>query len=229
MVLCLLAQPRPAKAWIYNEAEAPVRAAIIEAVKTRMGANAEVTIASLRIREATGSSLTAGAALTAIPDVGARTGGFIRFVLYDTRGGKRRAATVDAEVFVAAAHAKALRAIPRGQTIAAADIEAAHEDVGRVPLKPLVAAQAAIGARALRPIAAGERIGPAMIAARALVKSGEAVQTIARMGTLEARGTAVATQTGAFGARIRLINTSSRRPLHGRVVGAGEVEVTYDH
>jgi flagella basal body P-ring formation protein FlgA len=226
----VLLQPHAAHAgWIYNEAEAPVRAAIIDAVRSRMGAAVDVTIATLRIREANGNTLTASAALHAVPDVGARTGGFVRFVLYDARANKRRMGTADAEIFVSAEHVMARRAIPRGQTIAAADVDASHEDVGRVPLKPLPIARVAIGAKALRPIAPGERIVPAMIAAPALVKSGESVQTIARQGSLEARGTAVATQTGALGAEIRLVNTNSRRSLRGRVVGAGEVEVMHEH
>lgn len=244
-----MASPRAARAgWIYNEAEAPVRAAIIAAVRARMGAAVEVSVATLRIREANGNALTASSVLTAVPDVGARTGGFVRFVLYDgraaasairpgdaaaasaaTRPSGRRMATADAEIFVIAEHVRARRAIERGQTIAAEDVEATHADVGRVPLQPLPVVRATIGTQAVRPIAAGERIAPAMIKARALVKSGDAVETIARKGALEVRGTAVATQTGGYGAQIRLVNTSSRRSFRGRIVGAGEVEVMYEH
>jgi flagella basal body P-ring formation protein FlgA len=241
----VMASPRAAHAgWIYNEAEAPVRAAIIAAVRARMGAGVDVSVATLRIREANGNVLNANSVLSAIPDVGAKTGGFVRFVLYDARaagaasrsGGSvttrslgRRLATADAEIFVTAEHVRARRAIDRGQTIAADDVEATREDVGRVPLKPMPVVRATIGTKAVQPIAAGERIAPAMIRARALVKSGDAVETIARQGSLEVRGTAVATQTGGFGAEIRLVNTSSRRSFRGRVVAAGEVEVMYEH
>lgn len=227
--------------WIYNEGEAPVRAAIIEAVRTRMGAKVEVTLGALQIRQAgTAASNTAIVApLVAVPDAGARTGGFIRFVIYDGRGRTsttstartlgKRLATADAEVFVAAEQVKARRAIASGATIAAGDLDTLTEDVGRTLLRPLPDARFAIGAKALRPIAPGERVATTMIVAPALVKSGDQVQTVVRVGSLEAHGVAVATQTGSLGEEIRLVNTSSRRTLRGRVIGAREVEVMHEH
>jgi flagella basal body P-ring formation protein FlgA len=224
--------------WIYNEGEAPVRAAIIEAVRARMGAKVEVTLGSLQIRQAgpaAANTTSIAGPLTAIPDAGARTGGFIRFVIYDNRARTapktlgRRLATADAEVFVAAEQVKARRAIASGATIAAGDLETLTEDVGRTLLKPLPDSRFAIGAKALRPIAPGERVTTTMIVAPALVKSGDQVQTVVRVGSLEAHGVAVATQTGSLGEEIRLVNTSSRRTLRGRVIGAREVEVMHEH
>jgi flagella basal body P-ring formation protein FlgA len=55
------------------------------------------------------------------------------------------------------------------------------------------------------------------------------VQTIVRVGSMEAHGVAIATQTGSLGEEIRLVNASSRRSLRGRVIGAREVEVMYEH
>ena len=230
--------------WIYNEGEAPVRAAIIDAVRTRMGSKVEVTIGALQLRQAgtaasgtTAASSNIVAPVTAVPDAGARTGGFIRFVIYDARGRTgttsktlgRRLGTADAEVFVAAEQVKARRAIASGATIAADDLQTLNEDVGRTMLKPLPDSRFAIGSKALRPIAPGERVTTAMIAAPVLVKSGDQVQTVVRLGSLEAHGVAVATQTGSLGEEIRLVNTSSRRTLRGRVIGAREVEVMHEH
>jgi len=249
-VSCLIAgvllHPRGVQAgWIYNEGEAPVRAAIIEAIKARMGSGVDVTLGALQIRQVPGATLVAP--LAAVPDAGGRTGGFIRFVLYDGRAARqqilhgqtsggaagkisgRRLATADAEVFVAADQVSARQAIATGTIIAASDLDMAREDVGRVPLRPLPDARFAIGARALRPIVAGDRLSAAMIVAPALVKSGDEVQTIVRVGSLEAHGVAIATQTGSLGAEIRLVNATSRRTLRGRVVGAREVEVMYEH
>jgi flagella basal body P-ring formation protein FlgA len=222
--------------WIYNESEAPVRAGIIEAVRARMGSGVTVTIGTLQIRQASTAPGPTIAPVTAVPDAGARTGGFIRFVLYDGRGARttgkslgKRLGTADAEIFVAAEHVKARRAIATGATIAADDLETVVEDVGRVPLKTLPDSRFAIGSKALRPIAAGEQVTTTMIAAPVLVKSGDQVQTIVRVGSLEAHGVAVATQTGSLGEEIRLVNTSSRRTLRGRVVGTREVEVMHEH
>jgi hypothetical protein len=44
--------------WIYNEAEAPVRAAIVEAVRARIGSDVDVTIGAL-LNESSGGSLGA--------------------------------------------------------------------------------------------------------------------------------------------------------------------------
>jgi flagellar basal body P-ring formation protein FlgA len=223
--------------WIYNEGEAPVRAAIIEAVRTRMGAKVEVTLGALQLRQAgtAAGNTTIVAPLTAVPDAGARTGGFIRFVIYDGRGRTtsktlgKRLGTADAEVFVAAEQVKARRAIASGATIAANDLDTLTEDVGRTMLRPLPDSRFAIGSKALRPIAPGERVTTTMIVAPTLVKSGDQVQTVVRVGSLEAHGVAVATQTGSLGEEIRLVNTSSRRTLRGRVIGAREVEVMHEH
>ncbi len=222
--------------WIYNEGEAPVRAAIVEAIRARMGAKVAVTIGTLQIRQAGSAGTTSIVApLTAVPDAGARTGGFIRFVIYDGRARSttkalgKRIATADAEVFVAAEQVSARRAIAPRTTIAAEDLETLVEDVGRSPLRPLPDSRFAIGSKALRPIAAGERVTATMIAAPALVKSGDQVQTVVRVGSLEAHGVAVATQTGSLGEEIRLVNTSSRRTLRGRVIGTREVEVMHEH
>jgi flagella basal body P-ring formation protein FlgA len=235
----LLLQACPAHAWIYNEREAPVRAAIIEAITARMGSAVQVTIGTLQIRQAGNASWVAP--IAAVPDAGARTGGFIRFVLYDGRAARlaasgaaarptgRRVGTVDAEVYVSTEQVKARRAIPPGAILTADDLEASREDVGRLPLRIVPNPKLAIGARALRPIAEGELIAATMIVPPTLVKSGDEVQTIVRVGSLEAHGVAIATQTGSLGEEIRLVNASSRRPLRGRVVGTREVEVMYEH
>jgi flagella basal body P-ring formation protein FlgA len=228
----LLLRGQPAGAWINNEAEAPVRAAIIDAVHARMGAAVDVTIGQLKIRETNGATLTAP--IAAVPDVGARTGGFVRFVLYDGRAAAgttkqppRRVGAADAEIFVVAEQVQARHAIARGKAIDESDVDVVRGDVGRVPLKPMPTARLAIGARALRPIVAGDRLANAMIAAPALVKSGDEVHTIVRVGALEAHGTAVAAQTGSLGDEIRLVNSASRRSMRGRVIGTREVEVTH--
>jgi flagella basal body P-ring formation protein FlgA len=223
----LAGRPAAAEAgWINHENDAPVRAAIIEAVHTRMGASVDVAIGDLTIRAVANVRLTAP--LAAVPDAGARTGGFMRFVIYDGRTfttSPRRVGVADAEVFVVTEQLQARHAIGRGSVIALEDVEIIRDDVGRVPLRPIPTARGAIGARALRAIAAGDRLSFGMLSAPALVKSGDEVQTVVRVGSLEARGTAVAAQTGALGAEIRVVNVTTRRSLRARVIGTREVEV----
>ncbi len=213
--------------WINHENDAAVRAAIIDAVHARMGMTVDVAIGELTVRAVANVRLTAP--LSAVPDAGSRTGGFARFVLYDGRGNgatpTRRVGVADAEIFVVTEQLQARRPIARGNVIAADDVEIVRDDVGRVPLKPIPTARGAIGARAIRAIAAGDRLSLGMLASPALVKSGDEVQTVVRVGSLEARGTAVAAQTGVLGAEIRVVNSTTRRSLRARVIGAREVEV----
>lgn len=213
--------------WINHENDAAVRAAIIDAVHARMGVTVDVAIGELTVRAVANVRLTAP--LSAVPDAGSRTGGFARFVLYDGRGSgatpTRRVGVADAEIFVVTEQLQARRPIARGNVIAADDVEIVRDEVGRVPLRPIPTARGAIGARAIRAIAAGDRLSLGMLASPALVKSGDEVQTVVRVGSLEARGTAVAAQTGVLGAEIRVVNSTTRRSLRARVIGAREVEV----
>ncbi len=228
-VLLFAGHPAAAEAgWINHENDAAVRTAIIDAVHARMGMTVDVAIGELTVRAVANIRLTAP--LSAVPDAGSRTGGFARFVLYDGRGNgattpTRRVGVADAEIFIVSEQLQARRPIARGNVIATEDVEIVRDDVGRVPLRPIPTTRGAIGARAIRAIAAGDRLSLGMIASPALVKSGDEVQTVVRVGAIEARGTAVAAQTGVLGAEIRVVNSSTRRSLRARVIGAREVEV----
>jgi flagella basal body P-ring formation protein FlgA len=102
-------------------------------------------------------------------------------------------------------------------------------DVGRMPLEALPDERALIGARVSRPIAEGRAILASMVATTQLIKSGDEVQTVVRIGALEARGAAIASQGGALGDEIRVVNADSKRALKVRVIGEGEVEVIHEH
>ena len=76
-------------------------------------------------------------------------------------------------------------------------------DVARMPLEALPdegmlagGARTGLLPRAVRSLAS-------MVATTQLVKSGDEVQTVVRIGALEARGSAVAAQGGALGDEIR--------------------------
>ncbi len=56
-----------------------------------------------------------------------------------------------------------------------------------------------------------------------LVRSGDEVTTLVRIGGVEARGRALAVADGRLGEDVRLL--VNNRSLRGRVVGPGEVEV----
>lgn len=214
--------------------EARVRAAVIEAVQARMGTAVQVTLGEPRVR-ATGAL---PARLAAVADVGSHTGGSVRFMLFERDASSlvpattvparaRRVGSVDVEVDVQAEQLRARGPIARGADITAADVEPAVAGVGRVPLRPLPAAGRALGARAARDIAAGQVITAALLVVSPLVQSGDEVTTRVRVGALEARGIAVAAQSGALGDEILLVNAESRRRLKGRITGKREVEVLH--
>lgn len=202
-----------------------VRDAIVAAVKAKMGAAAAVTVGEMRVR---GLDMVDGMAVSrmvAVPDIGSRVGGFVRFLLYEDAKQERRAGSVDADVRVSAPHVRARRALAHRETIAAADLERVTADVGRMPMEALPDEGALAGAKVSRPIAAGKTVLASMIASAQLVKSGDEVQTVVRIGALEARGAAIAAQGGALGDEIRVVNADSKRALRARVTGDGEVEV----
>jgi flagella basal body P-ring formation protein FlgA len=213
--------------------EQRVKEAIVAGVRARMGATVDVVVRDLRIR--TTGDLPAK--VSVVPDIGAQTGGAVRFMLFDAAAPAatpardalhaRRVGVVDAHVSVVATQLRARTAIARGTQVTADDVELATDDVGRQPLKALPPLVRVVGARTVRDIAAGETIASTMLVMPPLVQSGDEVKTRVRIGELEARGIAVAAQSGAMGDEIVLVNAESRRRHKGRVIGEREVEVLH--
>jgi flagellar basal body P-ring formation protein FlgA len=217
-----------------SSSDADVRAAIEEAVRARMGEAATVVVEDLAVRRApVAANGDASSALKATPDAGARVGGPVRFLLSETGAGlrapgsrttgPRRVGSVDATVRVTARHVRIVRPVARGAVITQADVVEVVDDLGRVAFEPLPVLVDVVGAAARRALAAGALVQRHTIAAAPLVRSGDEVTTIVRVGSLEARGRAVSAETAARGEIVRIV--SNRRNLRGRVVGAGEVEI----
>ena len=193
-----------------------------------MGNIVSVTVGEMRVRGLEMVDGMAVAKVVAVPDAGARVGGFVRFLLYEDAKHERRAGSVDAEVHVTAPHFRARRALPHRTTIDAGDLERVTADVGRMSLEALPDERLLTGARVTRPIAEGGPIVASMVASTQLVKSGDEVRTLVRIGALEARGSAIAAQSGSLGDEIRVVNADSKRALRVRVTGEGEVEVIHE-
>ena len=205
-----------------------VRDAIVAAVKARMGKTAAVTVGEMRVRGLDTIDGMAVSKMIAVPDAGSRVGGSVRFLLYEDAKRERRAGSVDADVHVTAPHLRARRALAHRATLESADLERVTADVGRMPLEALPDERALAGARVTRPIAEGRPILASMVASTQLVKSGDEVVTVVRIGALEARGAAIASQSGALVDEIRVVNAESKRALKARVTGDGEVEVIHE-
>lgn len=201
-------------------AEAEVRAAIVAAVRARMGA-AAVSIDGLRIR-----GRVDAVQVRAVPDAGSRVGGPMRFIL--TAGGPTgvvvRTGSAEAVVHVRLRHARATRALGPGTILAAGDAETVDGHPGRVPLRRMPEAGALAGLRLRRAVAGGGTIGGDAVSVPPLVRRGDEVATSVRVGAVAAQGRAVAIEDGGLGAVVRV--QVDRRRLRGRVTGAGEVEIT---
>jgi flagella basal body P-ring formation protein FlgA len=219
LFLALAIQAGPVPAVPAVAAEAEVRAAIVRAVRERVG-EAVVTIEQLRVR---GLASTAG--VRAVPDAGSRLGGSVRFVLHTSEPGHApRFGSADAIVHVRLRHVRATRAIGPGTVLAPADLVEADADPGRVALHALPDAHALVGAKTRRAIAAEAAVAADAVTVAPLVKRGDEVGTSIRVGRVVASGRATALDDGQLGAFVRV--QVDRRRLRGRVSGVGEVEIT---
>lgn len=82
-----------------------------------------------------------------------------------------------------------------------------------------------VGQSARRSLRAGQVIGPASLAPPVLVRRGQRVTVAAAVGGLNASVEAEALEDGRQGERIKLRNTSSRKPLEAKVTGPGQVQL----
>jgi flagella basal body P-ring formation protein FlgA len=145
----------------------------------------------------------------------------------DGRPGLHRVGGAVARVFVAVELVRIAGPVRRGTILGDTDLAVSVSETGPVSLAALPGLADVVGGRAVRDLAAGEVVTPALVRAQPLVKSGETVRAVVRMGSVEATGQAVAQQSGRRHDRIRLINPESRRQMFGRITGLGEVEVIH--
>jgi len=175
-----------------------------------------VTVSSLE----TAVAPTAG--LEAVPDPGGRTGVPVRFQLV-ARG--MRLGTAVATVRVEAPHARALRAIERDEALTRDAWQVVTGELKNLPFRHLPTADEIPTLKARRDIAPDEAITDASVVVPPLVRSGETVAVTVRVGSVEAKGTAVASGSGHLGETIRIMQRSNRRLLNARISGPGAVEL----
>lgn len=119
------------------------------------------------------------------------------------------------------------RAVEAGGLLEAADLSTVASDASGVLIEPLPVAADLVGSRALRSLAVGEVLTARIVRIAAAVQSGDRIVVRARVGSIDVSAVGIAQQTGGVGDVIRLVNQDSRRPLRGRVIGRGEVEVVH--
>lgn len=194
-------------------------ALIREAVQSRLGVDAEVTVVNLDLPARAGSEFR-----SVRVDPAAWLGKPMRFTLVPVSGAPVIAV---ASLRVVAEHVVARQAISRGETITAETVTSVRDEVRGVPLRRLPQAVQVVGGRALRPVPAGAVLLPGAVTVRRAIEPGDPVTVVARRGDIEVTASLVASDGGDPGDVIRVRNPETRRDLRGRVLSEGRVEVIY--
>jgi flagella basal body P-ring formation protein FlgA len=192
-----------------------IRAALLE----RLGPDVEVNVTPLSL-PAEPKVFT-----KATPDPSAWLGRPMRFSLIGPTG---RAIQATADVKIVAEYAIATHSISRGQVLKEDDLLPAKGEVREVPLKRLPTVAALVGAKTLRPLAAGTPIQASFVAMKKAIQPGDRVTVVAAAGAIEVTATLIAADGGDIGDVIRVVNPETKRYLRGRVLRRGTVEVMYE-
>ena len=116
------------------------------------------------------------------------------------------------------------RPLQRGDGITAADVHGEERDVTRLGYGYIDSLDQVAERSLARPLMAGSVLTPSVMGGRQTVKAGDHVQMIARISGIEVRATGVALGSGDTGARLRVRNDSSGKPIDAIVRDAGLVE-----
>ena len=208
------------------------RVAIVESVRVRLGGEADIRVTDLEVRVSPVLPGTPGT-IVATPAPGARLGRRVRFSIFESADGTmvtrgRRLGYALAEVRAAAPHLRVVRSIARGETLGPADVVETYAELGQQGIGELPTLVSAVGARAKRDLVEGDVVTFTVLAIVLPVRSGDLVVVRAVVGDVSASVTAVASQSGAVGKTILLVNKETGRRLKGRVTGPQEAEVVYD-
>ncbi len=195
--------------------DAAIRAAVLEA----LGVSAGVRV------QTSSCSVPAGADVdAAVAEPGARLGRPVRFrLLHRGRQVGYANGTADGNV----RHVRTTRALSAATVLADADVEEFEGSLAGQLLQHLPAIKDVVGLALARPLGAGEPVTSLAVKVPPAVRSGDRVVVRSVFGGVEARATGTALQTGRIGDVIRLVNAETRRPLRGRIIGTGEVEVVH--
>jgi flagella basal body P-ring formation protein FlgA len=116
------------------------------------------------------------------------------------------------------------RPLARGDSVTAADVHSEERDVARLGYGYVDDLSQIAGRSLARPLAPGSVLTPGALGARRMVRAGEPVLLISRLGGIEVRTRAQALDGGDSGMRLRVRNDSSGRVVDAVVLAAGQVE-----
>ena len=115
------------------------------------------------------------------------------------------------------------RPLLRGDGLGAADVHAEERDVTRLGYGYLENLDQVAGRTLNRAVASGSVLTPGALGGRRMVRAGDHVQMVARLGGIEVRVDGVALGSGDNGARLRVRNESSGKVVDAMVHAPGVV------
>jgi flagella basal body P-ring formation protein FlgA len=160
----------------------------------------------------------------ATPDANARVG----VPSWFTVSGPGRVIRVQATVHVDAPHVRAVQTLVRGRQVTADDVRPEQGAVDGARFARIPAPATLTGARMMRVVDAGAVVQALDVSIAPVVKAGESVVAVVRIGVVEVTATMTAVDNGGLGDQIRIAHRDRKRVLHATVVGPGRVEVTYE-
>lgn len=115
------------------------------------------------------------------------------------------------------------RVLLRGDGVGAADVHAEERDVTRLGYGYIENFQQIAGRSLARALAKDAVLSPGALGGRRMVRAGDHVQLVARLGGIEVRADGLALGSGDNGARLRVRNASSGRVVDAMVSAPGVV------
>lgn len=206
-----------------------VHRAVVEAIRSRVGADAEVDVDL-----APDSVVAAWPAGRPVVDAelppGASTRAPMRVYVrasVDGPSGARvaRVASFAVGVRVAVTHWHTTRAVRRGAVLEPADLVPVRHVLAPGTLQRPPADQHLVGARPTRDLAADACLSTAPGLPSLAVVSGDEVTAVLRLPGVEVRTRMVAVDAGKVGAAVRVRALEGKTVIRARIVGRGEVEI----
>jgi flagella basal body P-ring formation protein FlgA len=117
------------------------------------------------------------------------------------------------------------RPLQAGEPVTADALSRQVRDVSELPYGYVGVADKAVGQSARRSLPAGTALAPSDLAAPRLVRRGQPVTLVSRVGRLSVRADGQALADGAAGDYIAVQNVNTRRQVRGRIRSGQEVEV----
>lgn len=204
-----------------------VHRAVVEAVRARVGADADVVVepsgpvgAWPDGRVVVDAELPPGASTRAPMRI------YVRASVPGAAGPTvARVAAFAVDVRVAVSHWHTTRAVRRGGILDARDLVQVRHVLAPGTLQRPAGEVLLVGSRVARDLAAGACLSTAPVLPALAVLAGDEVNAVLRLPGVEVRTRMVAVDAGKVGAAVRVRALEGKTVIRARIVGRGEVEI----